>query len=407
MKFFSHKQKKHELKTESEEDLSVEDIIAEYQAREDVEAQESPEPDGRGEYYSSSQGGYDGYYDSQSFEPDQGYPQNDYDYQDEDLHIPSSQEDIDRLFDEIFAGYYDSSQSYDYGSEGEDSPAPAHEAEADYGAGESPYGGYGSRSGNIGAIEREAREYISNMQLSQDEPRRAPLSQEELYAPLREDELARTKAPSRSPSNQEIDSRFNLGGRKNAQGYRFGDRSVDMSADSDYSPSAQTDYNLSHWAPEYDASAQDGEDDYGQDEGGRGIFKKRRKAKKSAKEQEPEGYSSQYETSDLQEEEDEEDYSSGFRDHRAAPGDYALEDDYYEDSVSDRRSRLDEDFDETGDLPSFREYLASIFASAFLRIRGTNRNVTTSTMSDSEEELGPELTAAGACRYYGSFMRSQ
>ena len=60
MKFFSHKQKKHELKTESEEDLSVEDIIAEYQAREDVEAQESPEPDGRGEYYSSSQGGYDG-----------------------------------------------------------------------------------------------------------------------------------------------------------------------------------------------------------------------------------------------------------------------------------------------------------------------------------------------------------
>ena len=407
MKFFSHKQKKHELKTESEEDLSVEDIIAEYQAREDVEAQESPEPDGRGEYYSSSQGGYDGYYDSQSFEPDRDYPQNDYDYQDEDLHIPSSQEDIDRLFDEIFAGYYDSSQSYDYGSDGEDSPAPAHEAEADYGAGESPYGGYGSRSGNIGAIEREAREYISNMQLSQEEPRRAPLSQEELYAPLREDELARTKAPSRSPSNQEIDSRFNLGGRKNAQGYRFGDRSVDMSADSDYSPSAQTDYNLSHWAPEYDASAQDGEDDYGQDEGGRGIFKKRRKAKKSAKEQEPEGYSSQYETSDIQEEEDEEDYSSGFRDHRAAPGDYALEDDYYEDSVSDRRSRLDEDFDETGDLPSFREYLASIFASAFLRIRGTNRNVTTSTMSDSEEELGPELTAAGACRYYGSFMRSQ
>ena len=37
MNFFSHKQKKHELKTESEEDLSVEDIIAEYQARQDVE----------------------------------------------------------------------------------------------------------------------------------------------------------------------------------------------------------------------------------------------------------------------------------------------------------------------------------------------------------------------------------
>ena len=51
--------------------------------------------------------------------------------------------------------------------------------------------------------------------------------------------------------------------------------------------------------------------------------------------------------------------------------------------------------------------MASLVASAFLRLRVTNRTVTTSTMSDSEEDLGPELTTAGACRYYGSFMRSQ
>ena len=34
MRFFSHKQKPRELKIESEEDLSVEDILAEYQAEE-------------------------------------------------------------------------------------------------------------------------------------------------------------------------------------------------------------------------------------------------------------------------------------------------------------------------------------------------------------------------------------
>ena len=50
MKLFSHKQKPRELKTESEEELSVEDILAEYQAEERLQSRYTPEPDGRGEY---------------------------------------------------------------------------------------------------------------------------------------------------------------------------------------------------------------------------------------------------------------------------------------------------------------------------------------------------------------------
>ena len=406
MKFFSHKQKKHELKTESEEDLSVEDIIAEYQARQDVEAQQAPEPDGRDEYYSSSQGGYDEYYDSQSFQPEPDYGHEEYNRQDYSDYVPSSDGDIDRIFEDIFADYYGSTAAGEQSQESKPSKSGSSRGGQDYGYSQ----GSSPRSGNIGAMEREAREYISHMQMSEPSPGRAPLSQEELYAPLWEDELARTRKPKQtgdSSYNPEIDSRFNLSGHRESSGYQFGSRSVDMSADDSYTPSTQTDYNLSHWAPEYDGDGSQEDYDPEELEGKRGIFKKRRKPKKKAKEQEPEGYSSQYDT--LPPEEEEEDsYAESFRDHSASPGDYALEDDYYEEYGSPRRSDgLEDDFDETGDLPSFKEYLASLFASAFLRIRGTNRSVTTSTMSDSEEELGPELTAAGACRYYGSFMRSQ
>ena len=406
MKFFSHKQKKHELKTESEEDLSLEDIIAEYQARQDVEAQQAPEPDGRDEYYSSSQGGYDEYYDSQSFQPEPDYGHEEYNRQDYSDYVPTSDGDIDRIFEDIFADYYGSTAAGEQSQKSTPSKSGSSRGGQDYGYSQ----GSSPRSGNIGAMEREAREYISHMQMSEPSPGRAPLSQEELYAPLREDELARTRKPKQtgdSSYNPEIDSRFNLSGHRESSGYQFGSRSVDMSADDSYTPSTQTDYNLSHWAPEYDGDGSQEDYDPEEFEGKRGIFKKRRKPKKKAKEQEPEGYSSQYDT--LPPEEEEEDsYAESFRDHSASPGDYALEDDYYEEYGSPRRSDgLEDDFDETGDLPSFKEYLASLFASAFLRIRGTNRSVTTSTMSDSEEELGPELTAAGACRYYGSFMRSQ
>lgn len=388
MKLFSHKQKQRELKIESEEDLSVEDILAEYQAEERLQSRFVPEPDGRSEYYSSSQGGAEDYYDSASFAPERAYAS----------PADSLEADLNAVFDKLFAQYDDTSASQSFA---DDSDMRIY--------GQPPAEAPKLHSGNLGAMEREARDTIAR--LRQDEAQAAPKREAvDLYAPVGEDERPYRPPVDRSvpkePAQEQepdIDSRFNLGGKKNQDGFVFGSRSIDMSADSDYSPSRQPEHDLRHWAPEREDASQEG--DTGRK---KGLLKKRRKEKAA------EGYASDYET---QPEEPQESraveyasYAGSFRDHQAVPsGSYAEDgvyDDYdEEDPGFDRRSGRDLDLED--DLPSFREYVASLVASGFLRLRGTNRSVTTSTMSDSEEDLGPELTPAGACRYYGSFMRSQ
>ena len=399
MKLFSHKQKPRELKTESEEELSVEDILAEYQAEERLQSRYSPEPDGRGEYYSSSQGGAEDYYDSEVYEP--GYA----DRQPEEAYYSpdnSPESDFDAVFDKIFAQYYDepaevpASQSFAsdedvhiYGQ----APAELH-------------------TGNLGAMEQDARDTIAR--LRQEAAQAAPKREEvDLYAPIGEDERPYRPPADRSPRQEpepeaDIDSRFNLSGKKKQDGFVFGSRAVDMSADQGYSPSVQPEHDLRHWAPETESDIPEDEDaGTGRK---KGIFKKRRKDKTE------EGYASDYET---QPEEPPESraaeyasYAGSFRDYQAVPGGSYAEDDRYDDYDEEEagfghRSARDRELDLEDDLPSFREYVASLITSAFLRLRGTHRTVTTSTMSDSEEDLGPELTPAGACRYYGSFMRSQ
>ncbi len=399
MKLFSHKQKPRELKTESEEDLSVEDILAEYQAVERLQSAYAPEPDGRGEYYSSSQGGAEDYYDSSSYEPA---------YQPEEAYYSpgsSQSSDFDAVFDKIFARYYD---------EPAEAPAPQDFAGDEdvriYG--QAPAEEPALHSGNLGAMEREARDTIAR--LRQEAAQAAPKREEmDLYAPVGEDERpyrppVDRSAPKEPEEVADIDSRFNLNGKKKQDGFVFGSRAIDMSADENYSPAHQPQNDLRHWAPEADDdAADDGDTGSGRK---KGIFKKRRKEK------EPEGYASEYE---IQPEEPRESraaeyasYAGSFRDHQAVPSGSYAEGDRYDDYDEDepgfgRRGSRDRELELEDDLPSFREYVASLVASAFLRLRGTNRSVTTSTMSDSEEDLGPELTPAGACRYYGSFMRSQ
>ena len=405
MKLFSHKQKPRELKIESEEELSVEDILAEYQAEERLQAGYAPEPDGRGEYYSSSQGGAEDYYDSASYEPA---------YRPETYYSPdnSPEADFDAVFDKIFARYDE---------EPAKTPAPRSDAGDEdvriYGTGDEDVRIYGQvpaeepplHSGNLGAMEREARDTIARLRQAAAQ---TALKREtvDLYAPIGEDERpyrppVDRSAPKEPERETDIDSRFNLSGKKKQEGFVFGSRAVDMSADADYSPSHQPQNDLRHWAPE----AEDAREDEDADTGRRkGLLKKRRKEKA------PEGYASDYETQPEEPRESQAaeyaSYAGGFRDHQAVPsGSYAEDggyDDYdEEDPGFDRRTGRELELED--DLPSFREYVASLVASAFLRLRGTNRSVTTSTMSDSEEDLGPELTPAGACRYYGSFMRSQ
>lgn len=406
MKLFSHKQQKHELKIESEDELSVEDILAEYEAEVNIHRGYGPRPDGRGEYYSSSQGGNEDYYDSESYEPEYRSASS----AEEDYYAAHAGQDqeLDAAFDRIFAGSYAAEEVTLPGYGGYSRPdEPADEADAYSGYDIRRYGGDGGtaaaapvHSGSIGAMEQDALDYISRLR-QEASVNAAPKKEIDLYAPIQEDErpYEGPAAIRQEPSGEEIDGRFNLSGRRDRKGFFFGSRHVDTSADEDYAPAVQEDYNLSHWAPEAEGADEAPEED---EDGGKGLFKKRRRKAR-------EGYSSDYDT--LPQEEDESDsYAQGFRDHRAAPGDYARADDYdeyYYDGDYGRPSRQEKDYESGDDLPSFREYVASLFASAFLRIRGTNREVTAGTMNDSEEELGPELTPASACRYYGSFMRSQ
>ena len=170
MKLFSHKQKPRELKTESEEELSVEDILAEYQAEERMQSRYAPEPDGRGEYYSSSQGGAEDYYDSEVYEPDDAGRQPEEAYYSPDS---SPESDFDAVFDKIFAQYVD---------EPAESPVPQSFA------GDEDVRIYGQapaelHTGNLGAMEQDARDTIAR--LRQEAAQAAPKREEvDLYAPI-------------------------------------------------------------------------------------------------------------------------------------------------------------------------------------------------------------------------------
>ena len=62
--------------------------------------------------------------------------------------------------------------------------------------------------------------------------------------------------------------------------------------------------------------------------------------------------------------------------------------------------------DENGEFPSFTQYVASLVTGTLFRLRGAPGEPGSVTMDTGEEELGPELSPADACRYYGSFVPS-
>ena len=228
-------------------------------------------------------------------------------------------------------------------------------------------------------------------------------------------------APAYTPDSQppEIDSRFNLSGQNTKKTMSYGETEVDMSADEDYVPAQQTGYSPSQWTPDYDdplAERQDTEEPPRKQH--RGLFGRRRRAAVPEPEPEPET-AAQIDPEPAVEE---------VTDTAAGPAIYAVDAAYRDDpdyvvaphSIDNTDSDDDDDdFDDYDDEssrkyhesdlyvpPSFREYLLSILASVWLKVRGTVRGRTAETMQDFEEDLGEELSAAAASKYYGSFLRS-
>ena len=229
---------------------------------------------------------------------------------------------------------------------------------------------------------------------------------------------AKEKTPVYQPDagEPEIDERFNLGGQSPRTAMSYADSEVDTSADEDYVPAQQTEYSPSQWTPDYDdplAQRQDTEEPPRKQH--RSFFGRGRKRAQAPAEEPAPAPAAEPEA------------AAGITDKDAGPAVYAVNPEYRDDpdylaapeSIDDSDAD-DADFDDYDDdessrryresdmyaPPTFKEYLLSILASGWLKIRGTVRGRTPATMQDSEEDLGDELSPAEASKYYGSFLRS-
>ena len=302
------------------------------------------------------------------------------------------------------SGAYDTAPAqgtWQYDDGGYNEPQPAEEPEYAPPATE--------HSGARGAMEQEARRYIAQMQAGYEQERAEPEVEEDLpYDPSTDGydadptrysaEGSSTVYAADPDAGDEIDSRFNLSGRRAASRMQYGSRTVDLSADENYEPTPQTGYSPSQWTPDYDDPANDGS---GEEEPVRKKHKfgkkKKKKEKAKAEVTEPETDVSGKRTP----------IYSGFDDTADENGDYAEDEDYGFGADADRDGDGKKFSEEDAYFPpSFREYVLSLFASLFLRVRGTARGDTAATMSDSEEDLGTEVSPAAASKYSGSFTRS-
>ncbi len=198
-----------------------------------------------------------------------------------------------------------------------------------------------------------------------------------------ENERARRSEPEYAP---EIDSRFNVGSRRASE--RRVEREFDLSGDDSYvPPESRKDYD-DGW---------DDTDDYGVTEQAtksKLTFGKK-KNKKSKNSYQPKYIA--------QEEDEEESFEKGFRDVTGELHGYAEAADYaaeYGDESSD------EELASSITMPSFGEYIASVFASVFFRLKGTHKGESSDTMPDEDEDLGPEVSCAAASKFYGSHVYS-
>lgn len=188
----------------------------------------------------------------------------------------------------------------------------------------------------------------------------------------------------------EIDSRFNTSGRKKYD-RSFTSRDMDTSADDDYVPTEQRSRAVP--AEEYN------EDYSEQPRGSKPKFsfgKKKDKKNRSS-------YQPKYIAEDEQEDE-EEMFARGFRDICGEQSAYA--DTERMDDLADGEDYPDDEHPEGYMPPTFSEYLASVFATIFFRLRGTHRGESAATMNDEDEDLGAEVSCAAASKYYGSYVHS-
>ena len=232
-------------------------------------------------------------------------------------------------------------------------------------------------------------------------------------------------APYREP---EIDPRF-LTKADYAQGpdvMMYGDNETDISADEDYEPPKKAEYVSTYAPDQFDRDEEEAEE-ADPEPGFVGRFRKKRAEKKNKSKRKKASLSAGrtappedevYDESsfsqtpvseqDPQTEEytgrarsDDEEFAASFRDYGATPANYAEDSDY------DTEREINEavEFNSKEDFfpSSFKEYLFSIVTSLLYKLRGGAGG--SATVQEDDEDLGPEVTAKAASAYYGSFIK--
>ena len=232
-------------------------------------------------------------------------------------------------------------------------------------------------------------------------------------------------APYREP---EIDPRF-LTKADYAQGpdvMMYGDNETDISADEDYEPPKKAEYVSTYAPDQFDRNEEEAEE-ADPEPGFVGRFRKKRAEKKNKSKRKKASLSAGrtappedevYDESsfsqtpvseqDPQTEEytgrarsDDEEFAASFRDYGATPANYAEDSDY----DTEREINEAAEFNSKEDFfpSSFKEYLFSIVTSLLYKLRGGAGG--SATVQEDDEDLGPEVTAKAASAYYGSFIK--
>ncbi|MCI7137433.1 MAG: hypothetical protein SPI09_08870 [Candidatus Limivicinus sp.] len=232
-------------------------------------------------------------------------------------------------------------------------------------------------------------------------------------------------APYREP---EIDPRF-LTKADYAQGpdvMMYGDNETDISADEDYEPPKKAEYVSTYAPDQFDRDEEEAEE-ADPEPGFVGRFRKKRAEKKNKSKRKKASLSAGraappedevYDESsfsqtpvseqDPQTEEytgrarsDDEEFAASFRDYGATPANYAEDSDY----DTEREINEAAEFNSKEDFfpSSFKEYLFSIVTSLLYKLRGGASG--SATVQEDDEDLGPEVTAKAASAYYGSFIK--
>ncbi len=179
----------------------------------------------------------------------------------------------------------------------------------------------------------------------------------------------------------DIDSRFNLSGKKPNERMLYGSKAVDLSADEEYTQVTQKSAPITHWTEEQEPLDEETERRMGRRKTRHQLRKEREAAREEARIEREKAIKEGKIADD-------------------APFEYAEKEDTRRDPA-----RF-EDNDSTYFPPTFKEYLASSVMSFIIRLKGAADSVG-GTMVDTQEDLGQEVSPAVGAKYYGSFIRSQ